>query len=211
MLQTIIESLRSIGPIGIVLIAILDSSFLTIPEINDIVVVTNVAKRPDLFFYWPLLTTTGSVIGCFLLYLLARKGGQVFLHRWVSSRRVLTIERVFARYGILAIAIPALCPPPTPFKSFVACAGALQFPTTRFVIIVAVARALRYFSMAILAVFYGERVGAFITQHTLMVALIVIGVVTITFLLYRAIEARLEAKRLDAAPVTKNERQCAES
>ncbi|MBI3949890.1 MAG: VTT domain-containing protein [Acidobacteria bacterium] len=206
MVQSIIEALRSIGPLGVVLIAILDSSFLSIPEINDIVVVTNVAKRPDLFFFWPLLTTAGSVIGCFALYFVARKGGQVFLHRWFSSRRVMTIERVFAQYGSLALIIPALLPPPTPFKSFVATAGALQFPVRRFILTVALARSVRYFGMGLLAVFYGEQVEWFITEHSVMVALIIIVVVSIVFFLYRMFEARLEVE--DPELAAKNGRQC---
>lgn len=200
MVQQIIEVLRSIGALGVFVIAILDSSFLSIPEINDIIVVTSVAKRPDLFFYWPFLTTSGSVIGCLLLYLVARKGGQVFLHRWFSSRRIKPIEAAFARYGSLALIIPALWPPPLPFKTFVATAGVLQFPLKRFLVTIAVARAVRYYGEALLALRYGKDVEAFIVQHSLMVALIIVVVVTIAFFVYRIVEARLEAKQVGSAP-----------
>jgi len=209
MLHGIIEVLRSIGPIGVVLIAVLDSSFLSIPEINDIVVVTNVAKRPDMIFFWPLLTTAGSVIGCFLLYWLARKGGQVFLHRWFSSRRVKTIERVFSQYGSIAIMIPALLPPPTPFKSFVATAGALQFPMRRFLFTVTLARSVRYFGMGLLAVFYGEQVEAFIREHVTMVALIIVAVVVSFFFIYRLLEARLEVRDAEVSSSGEGDRRCA--
>ncbi len=209
MIHDIIESLQSIGSLGVLLIAILDSSFLSIPEINDIIVVTNVAKIPKQVLWWPLLTTTGSVIGCFLLYSVARKGGQVFLHRWFSPRRVKTIEKVFAQYGSLAIIIPALLPPPTPFKTFVATAGALQFPISRFIFTVTLARSVRYFGMGVLAVFYGEQVEAFIKQHSLMVGLIIIAVVVVAFFGYRIFEARIEAQGEESEVVTKNGRQCA--
>jgi len=208
MVQSIIEALRSIGALGVFLIAILDSSFLSIPEINDIIVVSSVAKRPELFFYWPLLTTAGSVIGCLLLYLVARKGGQVFLHRWFSARRVKTIEMAFARYGSLALIIPALWPPPLPFKTFVATAGVLQFPLRRFLFTITLARAVRYYGEALLAVLYGKEVEAFLVQHSLMLALIIVAVVTIAFFVHRLIETRLEAKSVGSAPA-KNGSICA--
>jgi membrane protein YqaA with SNARE-associated domain len=192
-MEKIIESLQSLGPWGVFLIAVLDSSFLSIPEINDIIVVTNVSKRPHEILFWPLITTAGSVVGCLMLYFVARKGGQVFLHRWFSPPRVKTIEKVFAQYGSLAIIIPALCPPPTPFKSFVATAGALQFPIRQFILTVALARAVRYFAMGLLAVFFGEQVETFIKEHSLMVALIIVVVVIVAFVAYRLFEARIEA------------------
>jgi membrane protein YqaA with SNARE-associated domain len=212
MIEDIIDALQSIGPLGIVIIAILDSSFLSLPEVNDIIVVTNVAKEPGLFFYWPLLTTVGSVIGCLILYLVARKGGKAFLHRISSANRVRAIETIYARYGSLAIIIPALCPPPTPFKIFIATAGALQFPPKRFIATVVLARSVRYFSEAILAVFYGEQVEQFIREHALLVALIIILIVTVAFFVYRFIESRLLAsvESVDkATQAGKDERVCA--
>jgi membrane protein YqaA with SNARE-associated domain len=207
--ESVIEALRSVGALGILLIAIIDSSFLSIPEINDILVVTNVAKRPDLFYYWPLLTTAGSVIGCFILYWVARKGGQMFLPHRGASRHVRAVEAAFARYGSLALIIPALCPPPTPFKTFVAVAGALQFPVNRFIILVTVARSVRYFAISVLAVFYGVRVEEFIKQHAMMVALIIIAVVSAAFFVYRVVVARLDAQNLKSAPAPGKRGQCA--
>lgn len=201
-MERIIDSLQSLGPWGVFLIAVLDSSFLSIPEINDIIVVTNVANRPREIFFWPLITTGGSVIGCLMLYSVARKGGQVFLHRWFSASRVKTIEKVFAQYGSLAIIIPALCPPPTPFKSFVATAGALQFPLRQFVMTVALARAVRYFAMGLLALFFGEQVETFIKEHSLLVVLIIVVVVVIAFVAYRLFEARIEASSTASGPST---------
>jgi membrane protein DedA with SNARE-associated domain len=133
----------------------------------------------------------------------------VFLHRLASPRRITTIEKIFAQYGTLAIVIPALCPPPTPFKSFVATAGALQFPVKRFLILVTLARSVRYLGMSLLAVLYGKRVEAFIKEHSVLVALIIIVVVSIAFFLYRFLESRIEAKSAEATPATKDGRQCA--
>ncbi|RMG45243.1 MAG: hypothetical protein D6723_18580 [Acidobacteria bacterium] len=199
-MESIFETLQAIGPIGIFVIAILDSSFLSVPEINDVVVVLNVVENPRLFFFWPLLTTVGSVIGCVILYSLARKGGRAVLHglgalvplgQKRSERirgKLKRIERIFMRFGSWALIIPALCPPPTPFKAFVATAGVLQFPLKRFLLNVAIARSVRYFSQAILAVFYGDRILAFIHRHTALVILLLIAMSLIAMFTYRFVE-----------------------
>ncbi len=199
-MESIFETLQSIGPIGIFIIAILDSSFLSVPEINDVVVVLNVVENPRLFLFWPLLTTVGSVIGCLILYSLARRGGRAVLRGLGAliplgrkpsegmSGRLKRIERIFMRFGSWALIIPALCPPPTPFKAFVATAGVLQFPLKRFLMNVAIARSVRYFSQAILAVFYGDEILAFIHRHTALVILLLIGVSVIAVFTYRFVE-----------------------
>src|SRR6185369_5296671 len=109
-------------------------------------------------FYFPLFAALGSVLGCFLLYTIMRRGGQAVLRRRFSIESIKRVEKAYARFGFLAIAVPAVLPPPLPFKIFVATAGTLEYPRWRFLLTVLVARSLRYYVEGILAVFYGRRV-----------------------------------------------------
>src|SRR5256886_4788527 len=161
-----------------ILIGALDSSLLSLPEINDYLVVSRCFKQPSAAFYFPLFAATGSVIGCLVLYTIMRRGGQALLRRRFSRENIERVELAYARYGFLAIAIPALLPPPMPFKIFVATAGALEYPRWRFVLTVMIARGLRYTVEGALAVFYGERVLVFMRDNGLVI-LSVVGAVLV--------------------------------
>ncbi|HLM58965.1 MAG TPA: VTT domain-containing protein [Pyrinomonadaceae bacterium] len=166
---------------AMVVIGALDSSLLSLPEINDYLVVARCYSDPKSVFYFPLFAAAGSVIGCNLLYTIMRRGGQAVMRRRFSPENIARVERAYARFGILALAIPALLPPPMPFKIFVATAGALEFPRWRFVTTIMIARTLRYTVEGALAVFYGEQVIEFMRENGLYVvsavaALLVIGI-----------------------------------
>src|SRR5438105_15220061 len=133
------------GP-AMILIGALDSSLLSLPEINDYLVVARCYTHPKTAFIFPLFPAIGSVLGCLLLYTILRRGGRAVRHRRFRMEHVLRVERAYARFGILALAIPALLPPPMPFKIFVATAGALQFPPRRFLLTILVSRSLRYYT-----------------------------------------------------------------
>ena len=168
------------GP-AMVVIGALDSSLLSLPEINDYLVVARCFSDPKSVFYFPLFAATGSVLGCLLLYTIMRRGGQAVMRRRFSPENIARVERAYARFGFLALAVPALLPPPMPFKIFVATAGALEYPRWRFVLTVMIARSVRYFVEGALAVFYGERVLVFMKENGLYIlsgvgALLVVGV-----------------------------------
>lgn len=161
---------------SMVVIGALDSSLLSLPEINDYLVVMRCTKDPVAVFYFPLFAAVGSVIGCMLLYTILRRGGQAVLRRRFRSDHIERVERAYARFGFLALAVPALLPPPVPFKIFVATAGALEYPRWRFMITIMIARSLRYYIEGVLAVFYGERVLQFLKENGLLILGIVAAV-----------------------------------
>jgi membrane protein YqaA with SNARE-associated domain len=158
---------------AMLVIGALDSSLLSLPEINDYLVVMRCAKQPSAVFYFPLFAAAGSVAGCLLLYTIIRSGGQAVLRRRFRAEHIERVERAYARWGFLALAVPALLPPPMPFKIFVATAGALEYPRWRFVLTVMVARSLRYYVEGALAVFYGENVLSWIKENGAFVLMIV--------------------------------------
>jgi membrane protein DedA with SNARE-associated domain len=133
-----------------------------------------------------------------------RRGGQALLRRRFKRENIERVERVYARYGFLAIAIPAILPPPTPFKIFVATAGTLEYPRWKFLVTVMVARSFRYYVEGILAVFYGRRVLVFIKDNGQVVISIVTGVIVLALLVY-AITSRGKPTRQDPVDEKSNE------
>jgi len=171
------------GP-AMILIGALDSSLLSLPEINDYLVIARCFAHPRAVVFFPLFASTGSVLGCLLLYTILKRGGVAVLHRKFKLEHVQRVERVYARFGILALAVPALLPPPMPFKIFVATAGALQFPRRRFLLTILIARSVRYYTEGILAVYYGERVLRFLRDNGLMIVTIAGGLCLIALAIY---------------------------
>ena len=165
-------------------IGALDSSLLSLPEINDYLVVGRCFKQPSAAFYFPLFAATGSVIGCLALYTIMRRGGQALLRRRFKRENIERADRAYARYGFLAIAIPALLPPPMPFKIFVATAGTLEYPRWRFLVTVMIARSFRYYVEGILAVYYGRRVLSFLKDNGQVVISIVTAIIVLLVLIY---------------------------
>ena len=178
---------------AMIVIGALDSSLLSLPEINDYLVVGRCFKDPRAAFYFPLFAATGSVLGCFLLYSIVRRGGQAVLRKRFNVENIKRVERAYERFGFLAIGVPAVLPPPLPFKIFVATAGALEYPRWKFLLTVMIARSLRYYVEGILAVYYGRRVLIFIRDNGIVVVSIVATLVLIGFAIYFLINRRRNA------------------
>ena len=169
---------------AMVIIGALDSSLLSLPEINDYLVVGRCYKYPTAAFYFPLFAAAGSVIGCNLLYTIVRRGGQAVLRKRFNLSSIKRVERAYERFGFLAIGIPAILPPPLPFKIFVATAGALEYPRWKFLLTVMIARSFRYYVEGILAVFYGQRVLLFLKDNGLVILSVVGSLALIGAIIY---------------------------
>jgi membrane protein YqaA with SNARE-associated domain len=193
--QYIISVPLYIAAPAMVLIGALDSSLLSLPEINDYLVVGRCIKYPSAVFYFPLFAALGSVLGCWLLYSIMRRGGQALLRKRFKPESIQRVERAYERFGFLAIAIPAILPPPLPFKIFIATAGTLEYPRWKFLLTVMLARSFRYYVEGILAVFYGRRVLLFMKDNGLVILSVVAAAVILIILVY-AIFNRRKAKRV---------------
>lgn len=164
------------GP-GLFLLAFLDSSFLALPEVVDILMVWMVIEHPERWLWYGSMATIGSIAGCYVLYDLARRGGEAFLRKRLSERHVTRGMQVFARYGTLALIVPSITPPPMPFKPFVLMAGVAGMPRARFLGAITIGRGLRYIGEALLAVLYGQAVLTYIHQNAGRVTLYAAGLV----------------------------------
>jgi membrane protein YqaA with SNARE-associated domain len=159
-----------LGAPGLFLAALGDSSFLSLPEVVDILLIWMVTQHEHRMVLYAAAATAGSVVGCLLLYVVGRKGDQ-FIARRFSAPRVEWALGSFRRYGIMAVLIPSLLPPPMPFKIFVLLAGAAGISTGRFIVAIAIGRGIRYFGEGLLAVWYGDRALQFLEANGRTVSL----------------------------------------
>ncbi len=187
--------LKTLGPGGLFTISLVDSAGVPLPGGPDAVMIFLSAERPWLMPLYAFAATAGSTIGCTLMYLAARRAGVMALKR-VSAERRERIENLLGRYDMLAIMVPAVLPPPFPFKPFVLSAGVFKLKIARFVAAVFMGRAARFLIEGWLAVELGEAAGDRIKQHGLKVLIAVALIVTmvIAFKLYRARRAPDEAQ-----------------
>jgi membrane protein YqaA with SNARE-associated domain len=185
----------TLGPWGLFVIAFLDSSVLSLPEVPDILVVTAAAARPDRAWLPGLMATLGSVAGCCLLWWLAWHGGATRLERLLGPARLRRAKRHFLRWHALALVVPALLPPPMPFKAFVIAAALVKYPLDRFALILFLARGVRFAVWAVLGAVYGDEglallraFDAWFVRHApaiVMVASVVLAVVLAAFAIRR--------------------------
>jgi membrane protein YqaA with SNARE-associated domain len=155
----------ALGAPGLFLVAFLDSSVLSLPEIADLLVIYMVMQHKSRLILYAASATLGSIAGCVLLYLIAKKGGAALIKRRFASETVEKTLVTFRKYGIMAVLIPSILPPPAPFKIFVLLAGAAGISLTRFTIAIAIGRGLRYFVIGLLAIKYGDRAIAYLHEN----------------------------------------------
>ena len=146
----------SLGGPGVFIIAFLDSSFISLPQINDILVVLMVSRHKSWMPYYAAMATLGSVAGCYAIYYLAERGGEAFLKKRLKQTHMDRALGLYRRHGLLALMVPALLPPPAPFKLFVLAAGLARVRPLSFVAAIAVARGARYLALGLLTVYYGD-------------------------------------------------------
>lgn len=164
------------GP-GLLLIAFADSSFLTLPEGNDfLIVMLSTGNTWRRMAYYVIMTIVGSVIGCLLLYFVGRKGGNPLLRRRFSEKHIARAERLFEKYGILTVVVPSILPPPCPFKIFVLTAGAFRLKWAEFIVAVTLGRTIRYSTWGILSVLYGGAVMKYMQQNLHAVGIVLFGI-----------------------------------
>ena len=190
LLPTAVRSMRRwlfhLGGLGLIPLGLLDNSPIPIPGIMDVATIVMSARQQQLWLYYALMATAGSLVGGFVTYRLARKGGKEALERRFSRRKVDKVCEIFRRWGFGAIAIPALLPPPVPMVPFLLAAGAMQYPARKFLAALTLGRISRYFMLAYLAACYGRQIIAFIAErgHPVVVGIIVLLLATAAVVLY---------------------------
>ena len=174
----------TLGAPGLFLISLLDSSVLSFPIINDLLLIDLSIEHPARMPLYALMATVGSVLGCTLLYFIARKGGEAYFRRRAGARAEV-IRRWVERNGFGGMLVAAMLPPPTPFKIFVFAAGVFEVPLMSFTSAITLARLIRYFGVGYLAVKYGHDALPLLARHKLEVAIFLVVLVGVSYLLSR--------------------------
>ncbi len=184
--QKVVAFASGLGAPGLLLISFLDSSVLTFPVINDLLLIELSIQRPARMPLYALMATLGSVLGCVLLFFLAEKGGEALFHKH-AGHRAQTIHNWVVDNGFGGMLVAALLPPPTPFKVFVLAAGVFEVPLFSFTSAIALARLVRYFGVGYLAIRYGADALPYLLSHKWQVTAVVIGLVVASYVLSRLI------------------------
>jgi len=179
-----------LGGLGFIPLGLLDSSVIPLPGSMDVLTIVLSARKQELWLYYALMATLGSVMGGYVTYRLARKGGKETLERKFPARTLENVYSIFGRWGFGAIAIVALLPPPAHMVAFMLAAGAMQYSVKKFLFALTIGRIVRYSLLAFLAVHYGRRVVTVILQHghpvlIAVIALIAAAIAALIFILVR--------------------------
>ena len=187
--QKVLAFASGLGAPGLFLISFLDSSVLTFPVINDLLLIKLSIEHPARMLLYALMASLGSVLGCVVLYFIARKGGEAVFHR-KAGEHAHAIRHWVERNGFVGMLIAALLPPPTPFKFFVLAAGVFEVPLFSYTSAITIARFFRYFGVGYLAIRYGADALPYLIHHKLQVTVIVILVVLVSYALSRVLLRR---------------------
>jgi membrane protein YqaA with SNARE-associated domain len=186
-----------LGGLGFIPLGLLDSSIIPLPGSMDVLTIVLSARHGELWFYYASMATVGSVIGGYVTYRLARKGGKETLTRKFPRRKLEKIYKIFGRWGFGAIAISALLPPPAPMVPFLLAAGAMQYSVRKFLVALTLGRIVRYSILAYLAARYGRHMLTFISQLRHPILIVAIALIATAVVVFVAI---LGSKRKKSAP-----------
>jgi membrane protein YqaA with SNARE-associated domain len=166
------------GP-SLILLGLVDNSVIPLPGSTDIVTILLAAHHREPWLYYAIMATAGAILGGYLTYRMARKGGKETLEKRFSKKKTDKVYAIFSRWGFAAVAIPALLPPPFPIVPMLLAAGAMQYPTRKFLTALAVGRGIRFTILAYLGYHYGRHIVNFFARYywPVLIALIAFSVV----------------------------------
>jgi len=174
----------ALGAPGLFLVAFLDSSFLSLPEIADLMVVYMVTRNKARVVLYVACAVIGSLAGCLVMYYIGRKGGEALVRKRFGQGNVESAMRTVQRHGMMAVLIPSILPPPAPFKIFILLAGVAGVAVWRFVVALLIGRGARYVALGFLAIAYGDSAISYMREHGAGVSLAVVVFLVVPFGFY---------------------------
>ena len=173
------------GP-SLILLGLVDNSVIPLPGSTDIVTILLAAHHREPWFYYTIMATAGALIGGYLTFHMARKGGEATLEKRFSQKNVKKVYAIFERWGFAAVAIPCVLPPPFPIVPMLLAAGAMQYSTRKFLTALAVGRGVRFAILAYLGYHYGRHIVKFFALYywPVLIALIAFSALGALYGLY---------------------------
>lgn len=147
-----------LGALGLVILGVLDSSFLFMPLGNDLLLVGLTVQHHERLPYYVPMAALGSTAGCLLLDLVARKRGEEGLKKMMKPKRVDYLKKRIGERAAAALAVACLAPPPFPFTPVVAAASAFNYPRSKLLAVIAAGRIVRFTMVGLLAIWFGQRI-----------------------------------------------------
>lgn len=158
------EYLITFGAFGLFVVALLDSTFVPLPSSVDALMLLLSATYPNWMLLYALMATTGSALGCLILYLISRRAGARALNRF-SEKKQARVKNLIERFDVMAVLVATLLPPPFPFKLFVVSAGVFRFSLVRFMLAIVVGRGFRFLLEGYFAVRYGAEAKEILAKY----------------------------------------------
>ena len=150
--------LHRLGGPGLIVLGLLDNSAIPLPGSMDLFVILLAAHRRTWWPYYAFMAVVGAVIGGYVTYRLAERGGEETLEKKIGKRRAEKVYQRFKQHGFLTIAVGAILPPPFPIVPFLIAAGALHYPKKNFLAALATGRTIRFFTLGYFAHLYGKQI-----------------------------------------------------
>jgi membrane protein YqaA with SNARE-associated domain len=184
----------ALGAPGLFLVSFLDSSFLPLPGITDVLLVVMVTRKPGAMLLYVAATVAGSVAGSVTLHYVGRKGGEALVRKRFTGDRVERAMDALRRNGVIAVLIPSLLPPPSPFKLLVLLAGVVGISVGRFATAIAIGRSVRYLALGYLSVKFGERAMVYMRENGTSASLAAVIVLIAGFCIFLLWQRRARPK-----------------
>jgi membrane protein YqaA with SNARE-associated domain len=182
-----LAALKTLGAWGVFIISFLDSSAFGVPM--DPLVAGYVYSNPHRAWLYCIAAAVGSALGSLVPYGLGRAGGELFLLKRIDEAKLKRIRDRFERQEFLALMVPAMLPPPTPFKLFVFSAGVFEMKPVAFLLAIVSGRLVRFGVLSVLTVLFGPQIVAeiktLVKTHPSVLVLIVVGLLLAAYLVFR--------------------------
>jgi membrane protein YqaA with SNARE-associated domain len=193
------EYLITFGAFGLFVVALLDSTFVPLPSSVDALMLLLSTTYPSWMLLYALMATSGSALGCWILYLVSRRAGSRALNRF-SEAKQQRVKNLIERYDMIAVLVATLLPPPFPFKLFVVTAGVFRFSLLRFMLAIIAGRAFRFLLVGYFAVRYGAEAKHILAKYYPWIGLgLVVAILLFVFMKQRRKRSQIATDQRESA------------